>query len=198
MKKSLTFRYSLHQMAYWAAVAGVVSFASAYLLAKGFTAGQVGVLLAAGNLLSCTAQPLLAARADRSGGKTVFRMTLGLTLAAAVCFAVPELLALPRWAFGALYLLGVFATDAMIPLMNAISVACNAAGRPVNYGFGRGMGSLAFSGVVTRFWSPTSPSAKRTPGVTVTKPSPQVWCTFPASRGEQTTPSSPASFAVWA
>ena len=146
MKRSLTFRYSLHQMAYWAAVAGVVSFASAYLLAKGFTAGQVGVLLAAGNLLSCTAQPLLAARADRSGGKTVFRMTLGLTLAAAVCFAVPELLALPRWAFGGLYLLGVFATDAMIPLMNAISVACNAAGRPVNYGFGRGMGSLAFSG----------------------------------------------------
>ena len=84
MKKSLTFRYSLHQMAYWAAVAGVVSFASAYLLAKGFTAGQVGVLLAVGNLLSCTAQPLLAARADRSGGKTVFRMTRGLTLAAAV------------------------------------------------------------------------------------------------------------------
>lgn len=146
MKKSLTFRYSLHQMAYWAAVAGVVSFASAYLLAKGFTAGQVGVLLAAGNLLSCGTQPLLAARADRSGGRVVFRMTLGLTLLAAVCFAVPELLSLPRWAFGMLYLLGVFATDAMIPLMNAISVACNAAGRPVNYGFGRGMGSLAFSG----------------------------------------------------
>ena len=145
MKKSLTFRYSLHQMAYWAAVAGVVSFASAYLLAKGFTAGQVGVLLAAGNLLSCGAQPLLAARADRCGGVTVFRMTLGLTLVAMVCFALPELLTLPRWAFGLLYLLGVFATDAMIPLMNAISVACNAAGRSVNYGFGRGMGSLAFS-----------------------------------------------------
>ena len=34
MKKSLTVRYMLHQMAYWAAAAGVMSFASAFLLAK--------------------------------------------------------------------------------------------------------------------------------------------------------------------
>ena len=45
-------------MTYWAAAAGIMSFASAFLLAKGFPASQVGVLLAAGNLLSCALQPV--------------------------------------------------------------------------------------------------------------------------------------------
>ena len=65
VKKSLTFRYSLHQMAYWAAVAGVVSFASAYLLARGFTAGQVGVLLAAGVATALTGAAILFLTVDR-------------------------------------------------------------------------------------------------------------------------------------
>ena len=65
MKRSLTFRYSLHQMAYWAAVAGVVSFASAYLLARGFTAGQVGVLLAAGVAMALAGAVILFLTVDR-------------------------------------------------------------------------------------------------------------------------------------
>ena len=52
--------------------------------------------------------------------------------------------------------------------------------------------SRAFSGVVMRTWSPTTPSAKRIPGVTVTKSVPHAAFTIPASSGEQTTPSRPA------
>ena len=71
MKKNLTFRYTLQQCAYWAAAAGVVSFATAFLLEKGFAASHIGVLLAAGNLLSCAFQPFLADRADRIGGNAI-------------------------------------------------------------------------------------------------------------------------------
>ena len=60
MKQTLTGRYCLHQMAYWASAAGVISFASAFLLEKGFAPSQVGILLASGNFLSCGLQPLLA------------------------------------------------------------------------------------------------------------------------------------------
>ena len=55
---------------------------------------------------------------------------------------------------------------------------------------------VGLDGVVTRFWSPTSPSAKRTPGVTVRKFLPQRSWTAPASRGEHTTPSSPTMEAI--
>lgn len=145
MKKTLTMRYALHQMAYWASAAGVVSFATAFLLAKGFPASRVGVLLACGNLLSCAVQPLLADRADRASGNVLNRMMMGLTLFSMVCFGTLQVLPVPQGLFGLLYLLGVFTLDAMMPLMNAISVSYTERGRYINYGLGRGLGSLAFS-----------------------------------------------------
>lgn len=52
LKKTLTVHYTLQQMAHWAAAAGVMSFATAFLLEKGFAASQVGTLLAANILVT--------------------------------------------------------------------------------------------------------------------------------------------------
>ena len=145
MKKSLTLKYTLQQMAYWAATAGVVSFATAFLLEKGFEASQIGILLASGNLLSCVFQPVLAQRADRIGGNIVKWLIIIQTALCVFCFGAVQLVTLPRWAFGLLYLLGIFMFDAMMPLYNAISVMYNANGYKINYGVGRGIGSLAYA-----------------------------------------------------
>ncbi len=145
MKQNLTPQYTLHQMAYWAVAAAVVSFASAYLLAHGFPAAQVGVLLSCGNLLSCAVQPFLADRADRIGGNVLKLLVVGLTAMSMVCFGLIGFLSLPRWLFGLMYLLGIFTFDAMMPLLNAIAVAYTGAGYRVNYGIGRGLGAFAFS-----------------------------------------------------
>ena len=145
MKKSLTFQYTFHQMAYWATAAGVVSFATAFLLQKGFAASSVGILLAAGNLLSCGFQPILAAWADRTGGNVLKWMTAALTAVSAACFLSVQLLSLPEVVFGLLYLLGVFAFDAMNPLMNALNVSYMTSGYSINYGLSRGLGSLAYA-----------------------------------------------------
>ncbi len=145
MKKSLTFQYTFHQMAYWAVAAGVVSFATAFLLQQGFAASTVGVLLASGNLLSCVFQPFLAHLADRTGGNVLKWMTAGLSLISAACFLTIQLLPLPRMLFGLLYLLGVFAFDAMNPLMNALNVSYMMGGYAINYGLSRGLGSLAYA-----------------------------------------------------
>ena len=66
MKKNLTLRYCLHQCAYWAASAGILSFATAFFLEKGFPASNVGLLLACGSVLPGATQPALAERADRA------------------------------------------------------------------------------------------------------------------------------------
>lgn len=145
MKRSLTVRYVLQQMAYWASLAGVMSFATAYLLERGFPASQIGVLLAGGNLISCALQPALAQRADRAGGNVLIRLVAGMSFMSAACFLSLQLFDPPRVLFGALYVLGVFFADAMLPLLNAISVAYNERGFRINYGVGRGIGSFAFS-----------------------------------------------------
>ena len=145
MKKSLTFQYTFHQMAYWATAAGVVSFATAFLLQRGFAASTVGVLLASGNLLSCVFQPVLAQLADRIGGNVLKWLTLTMTLASALCFGALQLIPMPQSVFALLYLLGIFFYDAMNPLMNALNVSYMDGGYTIHYGVSRGMGSLAFA-----------------------------------------------------
>lgn len=132
-------------MTYWATAAGIVSFATAFLLQKGFAASVVGTLLASGNLLSCTFQPILADWADRRGGNVLKWMAAGLTVVSALCFLSIQLIPLPGMAFGLLYLLGVFAFDSMNPLMNALNVSYMTNGYQINYGFSRGLGSLAYA-----------------------------------------------------
>ena len=145
MKKNLTLRYTVQQCAYWAAAAGVVSFATAFLLEQGFAASHIGILLAAGNLLSCAAQPVLASIADRIGGNIVKWFIAGLTALSMACFGVIQILPLPAGLYGLVYLLGVFTFDAMNPLLNAISVSYNRIGYRINYGVGRGIGSFAYA-----------------------------------------------------
>ena len=74
MKQSLTLRYTLHQMTYWATAAGIVSFATAYLLGRGFAPSAVGTMLACGNLLSCGFQPVLAQWADQYQHPLLFQL----------------------------------------------------------------------------------------------------------------------------
>ena len=145
MEKRLTLRYTLQQMAYWAVAAGVMSFATAFLLEKGFGESRIGVLLACGNLLSCAFQPILADKADRIGGNILKHLVVGLTVLCILCFGVLQLADVPQAVFGLLYLLGIFTFDAMMPLLNAICVSYNKQGYAINYGLGRGIGSLAFS-----------------------------------------------------
>ena len=145
MKKNLTLRYTCQQCAYWAAAAGVVSFATAFLLEKGFAASYIGILLASGNLLSCAAQPMLASVADRIGGNIVKWFIAGLTAVSMTCFASIQLLPLSGALYGLGYLLGVFTFDAMNPLLNAVSVSYNRIGYKINYGVGRGIGSFAYA-----------------------------------------------------
>lgn len=106
MRKNLTLRYTVQQCAYWAAAAGVVSFATAFLLEKGFAASHIGILLASGNLLSCAAQPVFAGAADRIGGNIVKWFIAGLTAVSMCCFSVIQLLPLSAVVYGLVYLLG--------------------------------------------------------------------------------------------
>ena len=145
MKQNLTLRYCLHQCAYWAASAGILTFATTFLLAKGFPASRVGILMACGSILSCVTQPFLASRADRSERCILVPLITGLSAISAGCFALLLLPFLPPALFGVLYLLGVWSFDAMVPLLNSISVYYNERGHNINYGLGRGVGSFAYS-----------------------------------------------------
>lgn len=141
--KNLTLRYSATQFTYWAASSGAVSFATTYLLSKGLSPGAVGSLLALAGLLSCLTQPVLASAADRAKGFVLTKMLLAMSVLCCFCFSVQLIPKFPVLLTGIFYMIGIWSSDAMVPLLNALSVACQQAGYPIDYGAARGIGSAA-------------------------------------------------------
>lgn len=141
--KNLTLRYSVTQFAFWAAYTGAGSFAAAYFLSKGVSPGTIGVLLASAGLLSCITQPFLASIADNAKRFALIKMLLIMSALCCVCFSVQLIPQLPLLPAGVFYMIGIWSSDAMVPLLNALSVSCNQAGYTINYGASRGIGSAA-------------------------------------------------------
>ena len=141
--KNLTFRYSITQFTYWAASSGAAAFATTYLLDKGVPSGTVGLFLAMAGLLSCFTQPVLASVADKGERFILTKMLLLLSAVCCVCFSLQLVSGLPLMIAAVLYMVGVWSSDVMVPLLNALSVACNGAGYSINYGAARGIGSAA-------------------------------------------------------
>ncbi|MDO4745792.1 MAG: MFS transporter, partial [Bacillota bacterium] len=66
MKKLLNVEYSCIHGTYWMFYGVVSSFASVFLLAKGFSNWNIGVTLAVANVLAVILQPVVADVADRA------------------------------------------------------------------------------------------------------------------------------------
>ena len=143
MKRNLTVRYSITQFSYWAAAMGAASFATTYLLDRGLHSGLIGFLLAFSGILACLTNPVLAAYADRSKKYILPQLLIALATLCVVCFCLQLLPGLPVLAAGILYVLGLWSSDAMVPLLNALNVACDKGGYPINFGAARGIGSVA-------------------------------------------------------
>lgn len=141
--KNLTVRYSVTQFSHWAASSGAAAFAATYLLGKGIAPGVVGLLLALAGLASCFTQPLLAGAADRAEDFLLVRLLIWLSVFSGGCYVMQLIPGLPLWAIAGAYGLGIWSSDVMSPLLNALSVAYNEGGYPINYGAARGLGSVA-------------------------------------------------------
>ena len=145
MKKNITLRYSITHFTHWAAGTAAVSFATLYLMKRGVSSGMAGILLALSGLLSCISQPFLASVADKAKKMIIAKMLVLMTVICCACFVLQLIPALPVMAAGIFYMIGIWSSDAMVPLLNALSVAYQEAGYQVNYGLGRGVGAIASS-----------------------------------------------------
>lgn len=141
--KNMTVRYSATQFAFWACYTGTASFATTYLLGRGIPSGTVGTLLAAAGLLSCLTQPVLAGIADRAKKNILLKMLSAMTVLCIACFAVQLPSATSNTVAGLCYMLGMWSSDAMVSLVNALYVSYSQAGYAINYGASRGIGSAA-------------------------------------------------------
>ena len=131
--------------AYWMFYGVSNAFASAYLLPKGYTNAEIGIILAVGSVLAVFLQPIMADIADRSKKLSLLSVTqlsAGLLIVLeATLFAMAHK-SLALWV---VFVMIIAWLTALQPLFNSLAFHLEESGVHIHFGVCRGMGSLGFA-----------------------------------------------------
>ena len=145
MSKQLNFWYGSIFGTYWMIYAVVSSFASVFLLARGYSNSGIGVTLAVANILAVILQPLTANLADQSA-------RIGAIGISALMTVMMMIFTLGMFFFGGgsaalsvTFILLIAWHTVLQPMFNSLTFKLEESGIPVNFGVARSVGSLAYS-----------------------------------------------------
>ncbi len=148
MKRLLNFEYACIHGTYWMFYGVASSFASVFLLARGYSSSQIGGTLAAANILAVVLQPMVADLADRVKRLSLIGITEILTI---MMMAVTVGLFIFDGRTAALcttFVLLIAWHTVLHPLFNSLTFKLEECGVAINFGVARSMGSLAYSALV--------------------------------------------------
>ena len=141
----LNVAYSVFHFGYWVDYLIISSFGAVLLAGRGFRASEIGYVTTIGAVLTILLQSALSSLADRSEKITVKRILFGLMLGGAV---ITLILWLVPGAY-AVSFIGMFTALSLVntlqPMMTSLCLQYNAAGRDVNFGVARSVGSLGYA-----------------------------------------------------
>ncbi len=138
-----TPHFTLIQGLYWMAYCILVSFSSVYLLDRGFSNAQIGLLISVSSILSALLQPIAAAKADRMVKLTLRQVCAGMTGAMALC-ALGLLLLPTKVLQGTFYMSLLVLLQLLTPFLYSLAMDCHNNCVPLNYGLARGAGAATY------------------------------------------------------
>lgn len=144
-----TINYSILQGFYWGSFSAIVAFASVYLLSKGFTNSQVGLVVAVGGILSVFLQPLVGSYADKSEGVVIHRLIVMISLAMIALCLLLLFFGNSGYMVATFYGLLVALVQVITPLIYSLCIFYIDRGVNIDFGVGRGIGSLAYAAVAS-------------------------------------------------
>lgn len=143
--KKLTFRYSLIMCFNIMGYCTMFSFASVYLLSRGFSNSEIGVTLTLSSAFTILLQPVVAAFADKTKKlalRNIVAFILGIIGLVSFLLMVSPQKVLP---IVICYIIISALFSAQLPLLTSMSMEHINNGVPVNFSLARGIGSLAFA-----------------------------------------------------
>ena len=142
---NLTLRYSLIQGAVWMGYAPIIGFTSVYLIAKGSSNTEIGLIVAVGGIASALLQSVIATYADKEGSLSLKQIVY--IISSVLLLAAGGLLLFSGTRTAEIILFGMLVTTIQIsvPFVNALGMHSINQGKELNYGFARGMGSIGFA-----------------------------------------------------
>jgi len=150
MTKTLSLRrlnllYALVQAMYFAAFAAFCGFQTVFLLDRGFTGGEAGMLASVRCMAGIIAQPILGGWLDRHP-QVSLKKVLTVMLSVSIVLNVLFYFTRPSLLMTAVITLALGALDLnLYPLVDSLGLQFINAGVALNYSFSRGAGSLAYA-----------------------------------------------------
>lgn len=144
-EKILNIEYASIHAAYWMFYGVISSFASVFLLARGYANREIGIILAAANILAVILQPLTADLADRSRRFSLIGIAGALTVFMIILTAGLFLFPGKSRMLSAVFVLLIAWHTVLHPLLNSLNFKLQECGIPINFGIARSMGSLAYA-----------------------------------------------------
>lgn len=145
MKRLLNVEYGGIHATYWMTYAVICSFASAFLLDRGYSNSDIGLILAVGSVVAVFLQPFLADIADRSKKISLIGVTQIVTVIISILMALSFIMQRATVALSVVFVLMVAWDTALQPLFNSLAFKLEESGHKINFGVTRAMGSLFYS-----------------------------------------------------
>lgn len=143
--KFWTTRYAVINATYFMGFCGVHAYASIFMLERGFTNSQIGILIAFANILSVLIQPLLAGLIDKPGNFTNRRAASLCTAAMIVLSVALAFVQQEKAAVFLIFMLIYMIQMAYQPIIIAMHFEYAGKGCSINFGLARGIGSMGFA-----------------------------------------------------
>ncbi len=143
--RRLDYHYFAMQAGFWSMFASVCGYQTALLLGRGFTSGQIGLVIAVRCVAGILCQPALGGFADRHPEIPLKRM-ISVSLCVSLCASM-ALMLLPMGLVGVtavFFVMGAFEISAY-PFVDSMAIQYINAGVPIRYSLGRGIGSLSYA-----------------------------------------------------
>lgn len=142
--KSFTFSFSLVQATYWMTACVVLSYSAIYLQSLFFSNFAIGIITALGKVLGALLGPIFAAFLDNHPRIETSKIYFPLLILQMILFGSLQFLGTGNVLTGTIFALniGLFISENSVILR--FCGDCAREGYKLNYGFARGMGSLAF------------------------------------------------------
>lgn len=141
----LNIEYAWIHSNYWMVYGIVSSFASVFLLGRGYSNTEIGLILAVANVLAVVMQPFTADLADRSRRLSLTGLMEIMTIMMMVMSLGLFALKGKSLALSVIFILLVAWHTIVQPLLHSLNFKLEESGVHINFGIARSVGSLSYS-----------------------------------------------------
>lgn len=144
MQRKLNQIYSASNFFYYSMMASMFAFVSVFLLDKGFNNSTIGIVLALTSFFTIAFQTMFADYLDKNKEAKVQNLSSIVILIIAVSSIILYYVSVPLLIL-AIVVFSFSIAKAVTPLLNSMAFLYNDHGLYINYGIGRGVGSVAYA-----------------------------------------------------